>query len=198
VVGLPMIVFWVFGAPLLVLAILIKNRKHLHEPFMRRYFLVLYQGLKEKAFYWEFVNTIRKILMPAFNIVMSTVTSFYRAMVSVVILVILFRIQQHIHPYKMEENNQIEMLAVITGTVTLFGAVMFIDETEEDVEFLKLYSLVVILLSNFYFILRWIHLFLYTFKSQNPMFLSVRKMLGVVLIRNKDDYLISEYNSSKK
>ena len=186
-VGIPMIVFWVFGAPLLVLFILTKNRNNLQEPYMKRYFLVLYQGLKKKTYYWEFVNTLRKILMPALSVVLATFPAFYRAMVAIIILVILFRIQQYLHPYKMEENNQIEMLAVITGLVTLFGAIIFIDtDSETDVEFLKLFSLIVIILVNSYFILRWLHLLLYAFRYKHGALLTARKILGIALFRNKD------------
>jgi len=186
-VGIPMIVFWVFGAPLLVLFILTKNRNNLQEPYMKRYFLVLYQGLKKKTYYWEFVNTLRKMLMPALSVVLATFPAFYRAMVAIIILVILFRIQQYLHPYKMEENNQIEMLAVITGLVTLFGAIIFIDtDSETDVEFLKLFSLIVIILVNSYFILRWLHLLLYAFRYKHGALLTARKILGIALFRNKD------------
>jgi len=182
-----MIVFWVFGAPLLVLFILTKNRNNLQEPYMKRYFLVLYQGLKKKTYYWEFVNTLRKMLMPALSVVLATFPAFYRAMVAIIILVILFRIQQYLHPYKMEENNQIEMLAVITGLVTLFGAIIFIDtDSETDVEFLKLFSLIVIILVNSYFILRWLHLLLYAFRYKHGALLTARKILGIALFRNKD------------
>lgn len=187
-----MIIVWVLGAPFLVLAILIKNRNHLEEPYMKRYFLVLYQGLKRKAFYWEFVNTVRKILMPAFNVFLSTFNPFYRAMVAIIVLVALFRFQEHMHPYKLEENNQIEMLAIITGLITLFGAIIFISQSDTSVVFLQLFALIAIIFMNIYFILRWIHLFLYTFRSKNYVLSTTRKILGYALLRNKDSILTTE------
>jgi hypothetical protein len=189
-----MLAFWVVGAPVLVLIILIKNRDHLQDPFMKRYFLLLYQGLKRKAFYWEFINTIRKVLMPLFSVLLATFNPFYRAMVAIIILVGLFRVQQHLHPYKLEENNQIEMLAIITGMVTLFGALLFIDavEDEEDVEGIQLFALVAIIFVNIYFILRWFHVFLYSFSSKNVVLTVSRKILGMALMRNKDEELSTQ------
>ena len=63
IIGLPMIVLWVFGCPIIALVILIKNRKGLYKINIQRYFIVLYQGLKDNRFYWEFVNTFRKVMI---------------------------------------------------------------------------------------------------------------------------------------
>lgn len=62
-VGLPMIVIWVIGMPAVALGFMIKYRKKLEEVYIKKYLLLLYQGLKEEVFYWEFVNTLRKILI---------------------------------------------------------------------------------------------------------------------------------------
>jgi hypothetical protein len=149
---------------LLVLIILIKNRNNLEDPSIERYYLVLYQGLKPKVFYWEFVNTMRKVVMPLSNVLLSTASGYYRAMIAVLILIIIFRVQQKLQPYKLDENNQIEILAVMAGMLTLFGALLFIESPDgdtEDVAFLQTFSLICIVSINIYFILRWIHVFLY-------------------------------------
>lgn len=203
--GGPMLIFWVIGAPILVLIILIKHRKNLQDTYVKKYFLVLYQGLKPEVFYWEFVNTLRKIIMPLLNVVLSRANSFYSAIVAIIVLIILFRVQQNLHPYRLEENNQIEILAIITGMVSLFGAVVFFDNIGgtdvEDVEFLQTFSLMVILLINIYFVLRWVHIFLYSFKSKNALLSVTRKILGYSLFQNKDDELkkeIKHTNQEKK
>jgi uncharacterized membrane protein len=159
-----MIIFWVIGAPLFVLIILIKNRNNLEDPSIQRYYLVLYQGLKPEVFYWEFVNTMRKVIMPLSSVVLSTASGFYRAMIAVLILIIIFRVQQKLKPYKLEENNQIEIFAIMAGMLTLFGALLFIESSDGDTEsvaFLQTFSLICIMCINVYFILRWVHLFLY-------------------------------------
>lgn len=182
-----MIVFWVLGAPFLVLFILVRNRKNLEEPFIKKYFLLLYQGLKPKAFYWEFINTIRKIIMPAFNVFLAAIAGFYRAMIAIMVLVLLFRLQHKIQPYKLQENNLLEMLAIITGMITLFGGILFLDDSEDSVPGLQLFALVIIVFTNIYFIFRWLHLLLYSFRSQHPILLVTRRILGYALLRNKTE-----------
>lgn len=189
--GGTMLILWVIGAPVLVLIILIKNRKNLQEDYMRKYFLILYQGLRPQTFYWEFVNTTRKIIMPLFNVLLSRVEVLYRTLIAVFLLTIMFRIQIRVKPYRIEANNQIEILAVLSGMVTIFWAVLFIDQIEgnevKSVTFLKLFSLVVIFLVNAYFILRWIHIFLYSFDSSNSTFVISRRIFGYLLFHNLDE-----------
>ena len=76
--GLPMLVIWVLGMPLIVFIILFRNRKDLDNPAVKKYFLMLYQGLRKETFYWELVNTLRKFLIVGFNVFLSTYSPNYR------------------------------------------------------------------------------------------------------------------------
>ena len=58
--ALPMLIFYVFGCPMIALAILFKNRNRLDQPEVLKYIILLYQGLKHERYYWELVNTLRK------------------------------------------------------------------------------------------------------------------------------------------
>lgn len=99
---------------------LVKNRKKLDSPKVQSYFLILYQGLRPQAYYWEFVNTIRKIFMVAINVFMSTLPITYAALTAVLVLVSIIRVQVSLQPYKSSINNELEIEASIAGTVTLF------------------------------------------------------------------------------
>jgi hypothetical protein len=98
--GFPIIIVWVFGTPLVGLIILIRERHNLHKEEVKKYLMILYQGLREETFYWEFINTLRKILIVATNTVLATFNGFYRIVVSIVILITIIRIQKRIKPYK--------------------------------------------------------------------------------------------------
>lgn len=78
-----MLAIWVVGLPLLALGIITKNRKHLEEGKVKKYFLILYQGLKPKAYYWEFVNTFRKFLILILNVTLSNESDYYRILSAV-------------------------------------------------------------------------------------------------------------------
>ncbi|CAI2376317.1 unnamed protein product [Moneuplotes crassus] len=190
-IGGSMMVVWVIGCPMAALVILIKFRKNLDHDIVKRYFLVLYQGLKPKVFYWEFVNTLRKILIPLTNILLSRTDIFYRIMSAVIILIIMFRVQESLKPYKFEENNKVEILAVLGGMITIFGAVISLDNTNdqevEDVPFLRAISVSLILIVNAYFLMRWILLFLFSFETSNEIICKIRKMLGNLLCKGKTE-----------
>lgn len=115
-----MLVVWVIGCPLLIAIILFKNRHSLNEPHVTRYFLLLYQGLRPKVFYWELINTVRKVSMVAINVFMSTVPLVYGATTAVLVLIALVRLQLRLNPYKNHLNNRLEVDAMVTGGATLF------------------------------------------------------------------------------
>ena len=58
-----MILIWGLGIPISALAIMIKFRKSLDTWDVQKYLLMLYQGLKLECYYWELINTVRKILL---------------------------------------------------------------------------------------------------------------------------------------
>ena len=89
--AVPIIIVWVIGIPLLLLIYLCKNRHSLVQWKLQRYFLIFYQGLTQEEFYWEFINTVRKFLMVAINVFMSTVPLVYAAITAVIALIALVR-----------------------------------------------------------------------------------------------------------
>ncbi|CAI2363934.1 unnamed protein product [Moneuplotes crassus] len=188
-IGGSMMVVWVIGCPMAALIILIKFRKNLDHDIVKRYFLILYQGLRPEVFYWEFVNTLRKILIPLTNILLSRADIFYRIMSAVIILVFMLRVQESLKPYKFEENNKVEILAVLSGMVTIFGAIISLDNTNdqeiEDIPFLRVISVSLILTANVYFLLRWILLFLFSLETSNEIICTIRKVLANLLCKGK-------------
>ena len=60
---------------------------------------MLFQGLRPNRYYWEFFNTIRKILLLVINIFLPQDRPFYKATVGVILLNIILRIQVRLNPY---------------------------------------------------------------------------------------------------
>lgn len=137
-VALPMFVFYGIGIPLTAFFLLYKRRKELSEWSTRRYFLILYQGLKPDVFYWEFVNTTRKVLVLIVVVFLARASVHLKALLITVVLVTFFRLQVYLSPYKLEENNGLELLEMSTGLITLFGGLLFIsdDNREDFIDFL--------------------------------------------------------------
>ena len=82
VLSVPILILWVIGMPLFTLSVLIANRKRLEEEKIKRYYLLLYQGLKPKVYYWEFINTMRKFLVLSLVVFLSQFSLFYQIMLS--------------------------------------------------------------------------------------------------------------------
>jgi len=93
-----------------------KNIRKKGDNKIKEYFLILNQGLREKHFYWEFVNSLRKVL-----ILLSFVfPTNFQIIFSTSLLIITWRIQNYLQPYKNKEKNDIEMFGINVGIVTLF------------------------------------------------------------------------------
>jgi len=82
---------------------------------VKKYFLILYQGLRPKIFYWEFINSLRKILILGSLLLDDS----YKILCSVTVLVTIWKIQNQLRPYKSNGNNEIEILGVNVGIITL-------------------------------------------------------------------------------
>ena len=157
-IAFPMIIFWVIGCPTFVLFVLIRNRENLDEPKVQRYFIVLYQGLKKDKFYWEFVNTLRKVLIVWVNVFLAQYDSFYKGILAVVLIIILFRVQLVLMPYKDEEVNECEYLSFLSSAMTLYGGLLFINDEERGNDVVELIAFILIVLVNARFFILWMYL----------------------------------------
>ena len=117
---MPCLIIWVIATPVLAFVILFNNRNHLEDDKIKKYYLILYQGLTRDVFYWEFVNTIRKVLLIALNSILSVLSIIYRLLLCIILLITVERLQQRLKPYMLKENNEIEIKAIIAGTTVLF------------------------------------------------------------------------------
>mmetsp|Transcript_23413 Transcript_23413/g.26832 ORF Transcript_23413/g.26832 Transcript_23413/m.26832 type:complete len:295 (+) Transcript_23413:26-910(+) len=118
--GVPILAIWIVGAPVAAFVLLYRHIHKGDDSLVKQYFMILYQGLKPACFYWEFVNTLRKVVILMVLAVLVTYTPFYRLIISIVVLVASSRLQIYLKPYKNEAHNEIELLAIISGSVTLF------------------------------------------------------------------------------
>lgn len=93
-VGMPMLIVWVIGTPVSTLIILIINRKKLNDEVLFSRYRMLYQGLRRKHFYWEIVNTFRKISIVSINVFLALYPDYIKAIYAMLILAIIFKLQE--------------------------------------------------------------------------------------------------------
>jgi CDP-diglyceride synthetase len=143
----------VASCPLIAFILLWKNIKKdkKGDNKVKQYLLILYQGLKPTKFYWEFVNTLRKVLL-LFILMLSDIL---KVMFSVLILYSTIRLQLYLKPYQNDEYNKIEILSLISGLVIVLSTLLF--TSDESVQFINLCILILIILINTKFILEWLY-----------------------------------------
>ena len=86
--GLPMIAIWIIGLPVLGILILLKNKKKLRTSEIRSQYRILYLGLRDKTFYWESVNTARKLILLFINVFVKD--SMYKALFCSGALIVIY------------------------------------------------------------------------------------------------------------
>jgi hypothetical protein len=149
--GLPITVIYVVGAPLLAFVLLYKNIRKGKESKINQYFLIFYQGYKHDRFYWEFVNTLRKMIL----LFMLLVTNMYKIAISVAVLVLTARIQVAIVPYKDVEYNRLEIFAITSAMVTVISLLIYFQD--EEVTHLNLMVTLFLIVMNVVFLMEWFY-----------------------------------------
>ena len=100
-------------------------------------------------------------------------------------MIILLRIQIHLKPYKLEQNNQIEILATIVGSITLFTSILFTEEIE-TIAWFNIIAVIILFSSNAYFLLQWSYLVLRSLKFKNKVLNKIVSLIAFVLMKNQD------------
>ena len=153
-IAFPILVFWVISMPLAAFILIKKNIKEDENNRIKKYFLILYQGLKPNRFYWEFVNTLRKILILGVFLLPGDLTIVFAAFV----LLLTARAQIQLNPYKYKENNEVEILAIAAGMVTTLSGLIY--NSDDQVNSLNYLIISIVVVLNTLFVFKWIVLFL--------------------------------------
>ena len=141
--------------------------------------LILYQGLKPNRYYWEFVNSLRKVLILISFSLLITSSPIYRIMVAIIILLATFRIQLHLHPYRNENYNNIEILALLTGSLTILSGLIFTSDEEQNT-ILNAIVLVIVIIFNITFILKWLYLLILCLSEKYKIFQYILIVVDII------------------
>ena len=179
-------IIWVIAPPLFAFFILLKNRNQLEEDHMKNYYLILYQGLRREVFYWEFINTIRKILIISLSTVFSILSLEYKILLGIILLIIIVRIQIRKDPYKFKVNNQIEVMSIIAGMLILYCGIIFEEGQDHDYSLFDSAAMFILILSNGVFVTQWLYYFLVSFNFKNKRLKMFVMIYGYVLCKGKE------------
>eukprot|EP00347_Sterkiella_histriomuscorum_P016984 403351103 len=129
--GLPAILIWVVGLPVLMLVILKRNQKDLDQESMLKRYKMIYQGFQRKYFFWEYINTFRKVMLIVINVFLSIYINVFKVLLSLMVLVFLQQFQKRILPFKSEMINLIEQREYM-ATCSLFMGSLFFYLSQEN------------------------------------------------------------------
>ena len=160
---MPILLVWVIATPVAALILLYKNINKGPDNSVNKYFLILYQGLKKKAFYWEFVNTLRKVLL----VIILMAPGEMKILLSAFVIISSARVQMFIQPYRDTENNKIELYAIIASLVTLMSSLIF--SQNDSIGYLDVLIVIVVFLLNVIFILEWTYKMLVSARSKHKV-----------------------------
>ena len=200
ILGVPSLTVWIIGIPLVALIILLINRESLLESGpVRKVFLVLYQGLKQSAFYWEFVNTLRKVVLVFLNAFFSMFSVYYTGLMSVWFLFIMTWVQVRVDPYEDERYNKVEIRALVAGTMTLFSGILFDQEgSESQHPTLILIVVILLILVNLSFVIEWIYIFILTLNIKNVKMQIFLQLLASLIFERYEFQEWIDTNSTNK
>ena len=97
------------------------------------------------------------------------------------------RIQKRLKPYKLKENNQIEIKAIIAGTTILFCGLLFEEDSDHNYPFFSTMAFFVIMFYNSYFILEWTYLFIVSLKLKSKKIELILVIYQHLTCKNKAD-----------
>jgi hypothetical protein len=160
-----MIIIYVVGFPMVTFIILYKSRNHLTNPTVVRYIILLYQGLKQEVYYWELVNTFRKVLLLSFHVFIPDTLRIMKALFGVLAMFIISLIQARIKPFKIDIittlgkllsiNFTIEHREMVASLLTLYGGLIFVQE-KQSLTALSYIFFFLIVYMNMRYLLLWV------------------------------------------
>lgn len=132
VLGVPSLVIWVLGFPLAFGALLLGASREAHVTKLRYGFL--YDGYKDRLFFWEGLVIIRKVAVKAVSVVLSHSEPIQRAMAGNMVIVSMLALQINYQPYKSERINRIETLSMAANFLTLALGTFFSNDNSQAIK----------------------------------------------------------------
>ncbi|CAI2379704.1 unnamed protein product [Moneuplotes crassus] len=172
--ALPILIVWVVGMPLAALVLLIKSRSKSKDNKVKQYFIIIYQGLKPECFYWEFINTLRKILV----LCCLLMPHKFKILLAVFILVATGRLQQSLKPYKNTQNNNLEYMAIIAGVFTILSSFVFLES--DSIQFLNFLVIITLFLLNALFLSNYLFLLCQIYQDKYQIARFVTKIIDLL------------------
>jgi len=198
--GIPIIAIWIIGIPSLWVILSIR-RSALEDWKIRKYLEMINKGFKNSKYYWGWVSSIFKFLLVLFHALTHTISSNYQIFGSIgkrlfcinyiVILMIYYRIQYRNLPFKLGENNEIDLFSIEVAILTVSSGLIF-NWREELHRFFSNFILFLLFLTHIIFLIKWIFFACVALEWKNIHFQRALKVYSIIVRKN---YQISIFST---
>lgn len=155
--AIPSFLISVIIMPLLALGMMIYMYLKKKRSDLLLFFGLMTNGLKDKYFYWDFIQIFKKFLMIVLQSLLISETSFFRAIVFTFIVIMSNELLAYIKPYKSMSLHNLEFWSNISLLSLIFSGMFFIIDSRGT-----LYSTVsslltaIVMMSNCLFLILWV------------------------------------------
>ena len=150
---IPSIILWAIGIPTLLLLLMSKNRRRLHLDYYRVVFGFLYNGYKQRRFYWEFMIMYRKILLVSVSVFQVFQARILQALNVILILLASIYLHHAHRPFNSNQLKNMEMQALNIAAITIYFGLYYLSKVLGEP--IKILLFIFIVLGNSYFIVYW-------------------------------------------
>ena len=131
ILAAPSLIIWGFGIPGFALFILYRRRHKLSNLEIREKYGFLYNGYKEKMYFWEPVNMYRKIIIIMISVFLITLGVITQALILFILLILFLIVNMKLLPFAFKSLNDLEILSIVTMILTIYCGLFFLSHNTE-------------------------------------------------------------------
>ena len=171
-IALPFFLLWGIVLPVILFRKLVMSSKTLDNQDTYSKFAFVYEGMKKRRYYWEFVILIRKTLIVIIFVFVNVISVQAQAFATFLVLLVFSALQIKFRPYCDKRLNRIELLSLITSLVMTYSGMFFLSGGSTDA--LNILLIIISLIFNIFF---YLVLAMYFFKSYKKAAARFKKSL---------------------
>ena len=159
-VAFPGLILWGLGLPFMAFYKLKKlnNQRLLKIKEKKEVYGFLYLGYSRQKYWWELVILSRKVIILIALIWLNRISVVIQALVALSMLMFAIYLQHSNKPYNGQIINNIEILSLIVGMVTVYAGLWYL--TGDLGEETEIFLFVIMLTVNLFFAIVWITTYL--------------------------------------
>jgi len=131
-IAFPFFLLWALVGPIALLFEIRKYAKNLNEPEIHAKYSFLYEGLKTKNYYWEFVTIARKTIIIIAFVFLNFFSVQSQAFATFAIILAFTVLHFVFWPFKDERLNKAELLGLVTLCVMVYSGMFFLSNGGKD------------------------------------------------------------------